>query len=278
MTRRGISLFLSDFLITFGVLSGLLQIFLTIWPQGVNRGLLILATAVLISSIFSLVRSVPSSHWEHPLKNPSTKIIIKTGDLFSEDSQLVIGFTDTFDTDLRDNRVISASSIQGQFQQKYYGDRLSDLDRDLEIALMGENPIASERREDKVFGKLDRYDIGAVATLEVQERRFFCLAYGRMKNDLVVRSSIDDIWISLSNLWKAVRVHGRFDALAMPVIGSDMARVGALSRESLVKLIVLSFVAHSRHAAISRSLTIVIHPNDLAHFNVLEIQAFVRSI
>lgn len=107
---------------------------------------------------------------------------------------------------------------------------------------------------------------------------FFCIAYGHMQNNLVVRSSVDDLWRSLDDLWESIDVSGRREPVAMPVVGSEMARINHLDREVLLRMILLSFVAHSRQSPVTKELTITIHPKDAHLVDMLEVEAFLRVL
>jgi hypothetical protein len=75
-----------------------------------------------------------------------------------------------------------------------------------------------------------------------------------------------------------VRVHGGLDPVAVPVIGSELARVGSLDRTSLIKMIALSFAASSREEIVSRQLTIVVHPKDRQTVNLVDVEKFLRTL
>lgn len=64
----------------------------------------------------------------------------------------------------------------------------------------------------------------------------------------------------------------------MPVLGGDLARIDNVDHETLIKLIILSFVARSRRSVISSELTIVVHPENLDKVDMAEVQAFMASL
>ncbi|MFI1949389.1 macro domain-containing protein [Streptomyces virginiae] len=225
-----------------------------------------------------LSRALPSSPISHSFTHPEFEVTIKKGDLFDETGNLVIGFTDTFDTDMIDGIVISRSSVQGQFQERYYNDDTAGLNSELNAALRGQRVIGIESPEVKQRGKLERYPIGTVAVLNEGNRKAFCFAYGQMGNSLLVSCTVDSLWASLTILWAAVREHGQRHPLALPIIGTDMARIGTLGRESLLKMILLSFAAHSRQEEITPSLTLVIHPKDFEKYDMLELRSFIQAL
>lgn len=205
---------------------------------------------------------------------PNTEISLVVGDLFEQDGHLVIGVSDTFDTETP--RVISARSVQGQFMQREYGGDRARLDSDLANALQGMRVSTTESRSSKRLGKLERYEIGAVAVLGTVERHYFCLAYTHMSNKLVAQATVEGIWTSLSNVWKEVRNQAQLGTVSIPIVGSGLARLSAqLSNADLVRLIVISFLAASRERIVTRHLQIVIHPKDAEDLDLQELAAIL---
>jgi hypothetical protein len=221
----------------------------------------------------------PRSVLQHEFHTPRTRVTILSGDLFSqEDAHLVVGFTDTFDTSTSQDVVINSSSIQGQLlRRRYGGDRLW-LDRDLRAALSQIPRSGTETRATKRRGKLTRYPIGTVAVLNQSGRRIFAVAYSRMGNDLIARSSLADLREGLDRLWAAIHRHGQLGVVAMPLVGSGLSRIDFLKREELVKAIVGSFVAHSRTRLFCPELRIVIPPAEIGRIDVLDVADYVRGL
>jgi hypothetical protein len=211
-------------------------------------------------------------------RSPGMRVTITVGDLFEQRTQLVVGFADTFDTDTLGDTVINQASLQGQFLHRVYSGNRERLDRDLVNALSRIRPCARESREDKRNGKLERYPLGTVAVLSVDGNRIFCSAYSRMGNDLVARSTVEDLWRSLNLLWETVAEHGQRAPIAMPIVGSELARIDNLDREGLLKMILLSFVAKSREKVFCKELVVVVHPKNSTEIDMAGVAAFLRTL
>ncbi|MFI5635112.1 macro domain-containing protein [Streptomyces sp. NPDC051664] len=258
-------------------MSGAVQLVLTVVDVGPLKGWRVLLALLALSVIWGIFRSSPKGFISREFSNPSFKVTVKKGDLFAETSQLVIGFTDTFDTGVGVREAISETSVQGQFARRLYSDDLTRLNRDLSVALRGKSIESVELRSDKPKGNLRRYPIGTVVTIG-DERNYYCIAYSRLSNDLVARSSVDSLWDSMRCLWDEISMNGGRDRVSMPVIGSDLARVDNLDYESIVKMVTLSFVARSRQSVIAKELTIVVHPQDQDRLDMNEVRAFLYSL
>ena len=212
------------------------------------------------------------------LSSPDVVINIITGDLFDQDTHLAVGFSDTFDTSVEQDRIIHSSSIQGQLLQRVYGGDERRLDEQLDAALASVPPVRAESRSDKSYGKLARYPLGTVAVLGEPKRHIFGIAYGQMGNDLVVRAPVDGLWHCYAQLWEAVYRHGHREALSIPLMGSGLARVDTLDRNNLLRLILLSFVAYSRRQLICHELRVVIFPGDAPRVDPAGLKTFLQTL
>ncbi|MFH9984638.1 macro domain-containing protein [Streptomyces luteogriseus] len=278
LTRQGVGAIAAASLAAFGLLSAAFQVALAVWPSLTQHDiwiLILLASSCLAAGVW---HAWPRFETDHRYRYPDFVIQVKCGDVLDEPENVIIGFTDTFDTDLEGGIVISPRSVQGQFQERYYIGSTGDLDSDLSRRLSGVRLSVSEDVENKRRGKRDRYPIGTTVMLERSGKRFYAVAYGYMRNDLRVSCSMDALWASLTAAWNSVRIHGGLDPIAIPVIGSELARVGSLDRTSLIKMIALSFVASSREEIVSRKLTIVVHPKDRHAVNLVDVERFLRTL
>jgi hypothetical protein len=277
-TARGLRIFLGNLLTAFGLTSAAVQFVGQLFPSAISRPGLVTLVALALCVLWGLVRAFPRRHIRRDFRQPEISVSVTVGDLFDEDAHLVIGFSDTFDTSTSKNRVISDRSLQGQLVGRRYDGDHRRLDRELAVALSRTSPVALESRADKPHGKLRRYAIGTVAVIGRPPRFTFAVAYSRMGNDLIARSTVDDIWTSLSSLWAAIYTRAQHSRVAIPLVGSGLARVDALERQNLLRMIVLSFLAHSRQSVVCRELRIVVWPADLDAVDMLETEAFLRAL
>jgi hypothetical protein len=280
-TRRGLRRSTTQAFAAFGVVALLLQSYQAVWDKPAFPGHAPLVTAVVaIGSIaFGLLRARPGGSVHRDLRQPDCRITVAPGDLFDQqDAHLVIGFTDVFDTDCTDDRIINRSSVQAQFLHHVYQDNRDRLDRDLDAALAGVPGAVVIPRAEKPHGKRRRFPAGTVAVLGTPTRSYFCLAYSSMTADLVARSSGDVLWHSLSRLWPQVSGRGQRGTIAMPVVGAALARVDTLDRGGLLRLILFSFVAASRVEMVSRELRIIVPREQFEELDRLELQAFLDSL
>ncbi|WP_338678234.1 macro domain-containing protein [Streptomyces sp. SCSIO 30461] len=269
---------LTHTLAAFGLLSGLVQLVVQLFSLTFSEPSLVIAATAVLSVTWGAIQAFPPVSAARSFGHPGTQVRVVVGDLFDQRAHIVVGFTDTFDTSVADDRVISRSSVQGQLLQHWYAGSQQALDLALTEALERSPVDAVESRADKPFGKLERYPVGTVAVLSHNGRKAFGLAYSHLGNNLVAESSTERLWVSLCRLWEAVYEHGHREPLAIPIIGAALARVDTLSQENLLKMILLSFTAASRDRVVTRELTVVVHPTALHEINILEIRHFLINL
>lgn len=233
---------------------------------------------IFFSLLVVIWRRYPPSKVCCRLPGTDIKVEIRKGDLFKQKkADIVISTNTTFDTDTNldptiNTHLISPSSVQGIFTEKYY-DNLAVLDHDIDNSLQGINTQLIQ----KTIGKNKLYSMGTVAKLAKDNRHFYLLAMANINNYGVAQSSLDDIKKSLRELWQFIATKGSYSTVAMPVIGTGSGRVKA-TREDIIKLIVKSFTTASQTRIFIKKLIIVIHPSDYkeCHLNLFELADFIR--
>jgi Domain of unknown function (DUF6430) len=277
-TSRGLRMFAASLLAAFGLMSAAVQFFGQLFPSTITEPGLVTLSAFFLCLLWGIARTYPRQRFQREFGQPEVIISVAAADLFDQDAHIVVGFTDTFDTSVRGGRIISAASVQGQLIERRYGGDQHRLDRALRHALAATPPTIVESRRDKPLGKLKRYPIGTVAVLGGLPRLIFAVAYSSMENDLLARSSVNDLWISLNSLWDAIYERAQHERVAIPLLGSALARIDPLERQNLFKMMLLSFLARSRQGVVCRELLIVIWPPDVDKMDMLEAEAFLRGL
>lgn len=256
-----------------GALTVFLELFDVLFPDVVPKGGVALAFVVGGASfLYGGARA-----WPRPIQetyqSPNTMIRIIKGDLLEQETHLVIGMTDTFDT--LTPHIIAPNSLQAQLLNRVFDGDLTALDAQLAAALGGVIPVGSVVKE----GKTEKYPLGTVAALRDHSRRYFCVAYTEMNEQNEARATVDGIWRSLATLWRAVSAHGNGQAVSIPVVGGGQARISqALPAQDAVRLTVLSFMFASRVEKLCDELRGVVIPEEYARLDRLELQAFLRSL
>jgi len=282
-TRRGLQTLALRTFAFFGLVSAIVQFYGAVYvpDKSLKHPLAVVLATIGTGFLYGLLRTWPRSKVSRTLEASAHDVTVNVvvGDILKHKGQVVVGFSDTFDTDTDGNKVINARSLQGQLLAQRFNNDPKELDRALASSLRGIAHETTEKRVDKHVGKLSRYPIGTVAVLgTTTDERIYALAYSRMGNNLVAKSSVHDIWCALGQLWSAVYIHGQQQPIAIPLVGTGLARVNYLDRESMLRMTLISFVARSRENLICNELTVYIHPTDQDKINMLELKAFLKTL
>ncbi|MEU9189882.1 macro domain-containing protein [Streptomyces sp. NPDC048484] len=255
-----LSLCARSFLTALGLVAGVVGLATGLFPDLAKEfGPPIFAAALALATGYGMWAAWPRLAFSRDFTLPNTRVSIVVGDLFDQEGHLIVGMTDTFDTE--PPVLISPSSVQGQLLVREYDGDTARLDADLDRALAGHPIEATETRAAKALGRLNRYPLGTVAILGMSRRRYYGLAYGRMRNDYTVDSSVSHIWNALMNLWPVVRSTSHLETVSIAVPGLGLARLsGRISQADMVRLIIISFLTSSRERVVAGHLRIILTP------------------
>jgi DNA-binding SARP family transcriptional activator len=209
-----------------------------------------------------------------------TSVAIIRGDLFDQhDANLVVGFTDTFDVDMRQDLVISRASTQGQLVERLYGGDVVALNRELRRGLQSVTAVSQETSRTKPRGKRIRYPLGTVVAIPLNGRRIFATAYSRLGNDLVARAQPADLEAALDRVWESVALFGQLAPVAVPLMGSGLSRITELGPEELISMIVESFLRGcQKHRTVTPRLRIVLRPADLERTDMTRVAKEISGV
>ncbi|UNK49903.1 DUF6430 domain-containing protein [Lysobacter sp. S4-A87] len=256
-----------------GTIVAIVRIVVLFFPaQAHLLGGLAFTIALLLSVLIGLVMT-----WPRPIEcdysAPATKIKIIKGDIFDQQTHLVVGVTNSFDTETPD--IIERTSLLGQTIDRLYGGSWQRLDADLLSALQGKTPIGSIAKD----GKRDLYKLGTVATVSSGPRRIFFSAYAQMNAENSASSEIETLTESLFALWTEVIAKGNCRPLAITPWGGGPSRISnVLPAQDSIRLIILSFMFASRKQKVSDELTIVVPKSTFKKLDRMELQAFLYSL
>lgn len=191
-------------------------------------------------------------------------ITLQVCDALKTRGALIIPTNTTFDTNT-DDEFISAESLQGQYQLKYFKNRLGELNTKIAKGLESKNCISlTDGRKTNI----KRYAIGTVCRISEKNRRAYFLADSDINaKGIAVNVEINDISKALISLWKALAAEGNQEPYVIPLLGTGKARAKDASRDEVVQEIISTFLVATKTKKITESLIICIHPNDYCKIN-----------
>jgi len=227
----------------------------------------------ILALILTAVIFYPKKSFSIALPESNTRISIAVSDILDQKGSIVIGTSDTFDTEL--GEIIDPNSLQGQLLTKIYQSDKAALDQDITDAL---KEMTAEVDTTKIYGKQERYPIGTVATVQRNNNRYFLIAFNKMLPDKKrVSTEIRDLWFALSSCWNTIRENGHHKDVHVPIIGSNFARTG-LSCNIIIQLIIMSFVICIRQEGIAPSLTVHVHKTDVGKIDFIAMKGWLDGI
>jgi hypothetical protein len=213
--------------------------------------------AFLIGGVAIVIfRLVPTKRFSFKLDGKDITIELVSGDIFKQKGPIVVGSNTTFVTN---PEVISERSIQGIFTKKYFTNH--------------------QALNDTIRGQItsDRQKFGTTVTVRANKRTGYFCALADVNENGVAQSNIENIRVSLAELWNYLGSNGEKDILNVPILGSGFSRVSA-TREELFQEIVKSFIASTSEHTFCDGLRIVVRPSDLRKndIDLLELASFLK--
>jgi len=213
--------FWKDSFIIPGALFGIATTLLTFIEFSRDTALIILLVLVVISILYILFKLFKSI-WLKKIKLniDGSEIEIKRGDIFSfpRNTYKVIAFNEFFDTEV-DDKIISRSSLNGQYLNRFYSD-VSELDDKIAQDERMNLKIVNKNVKRALGGKTTRYSLGTV----FKDIDFFLVAFSKFndKNEAILKLS--EYANSLINFWNEVNSLYAQQEVVVPLLGSGITR------------------------------------------------------
>jgi hypothetical protein len=221
---------------------------------------------ILIGSmIYAFVSTKKTLNYTATIKDTGIKVSLSIGSLFlAKTNSFVISTNTTFDTKM-DNEFISRTSVQGQFQLKYFKNNLQSLDRLLAEGLEGVLSVHINRKT----SKCEQYPVGTVSKVNYKKKHYYFTAIADVNEEgQTVNTSIENVKKCMLGTWESISQKGHIEDLAIPVIGTGRAGIPNLSIEKAIMEMIYSIVDYSRSKKISNHFYIRIHPSDIKKNNI----------
>lgn len=204
------------------------------------------------------------------LRINGTKVEVKFGDLFAQTRCLkIIPVNEYFDT-IVDDRIISSTSIHGQYIKKHANTtpdklrKLIDTDKSLQ-----ENIAYIENRRKE--GPQVAYKLGSI----FKHNNYLLVAF--TKFDLNNRAYLNNklLWESLMNMWQNVDIYHSGKSICLPLLGSGMARLYNmnLSEQQLLELLIVSLRLSGVKFNWNVKVSIIIYPGNKDMINLYNLES-----
>jgi hypothetical protein len=222
-------------------------------------GLIIL---VVLALLYVLSTRRPLSRISYKIPQKDFAIEVMIGDLFKVPGEVIISTSSTFDTDMSSG-LIAVTSLQGQLATNYFNGQTTEIDRQIEESISGEQFTINDKRP----GKKKQYPIGTVARVSAHGKNFYLVAMSHMDENRNASSDLKMIDEALEKLWVNLASKAEIGDIVMPLMGTGRGRV-AYPRKKMIERIAQSFTDACNQRAFSNKLIIVVRPEDASKFSL----------
>lgn len=155
--------------------------------------------------------------------HPSFKVTIEFGDLFDRDHEgiFVIPVNEYFDTELKDS-LVTSSSVMGTFINKYWNDRVSELDDKICKALDGK---PYEENAVRQLGKKNKYKLGTCADVKDGGNDYVLIVTTKKNDDGKSILYKKDYPIVIEGLFKHLASIRQNRKIYMPLFGAGRGKM-----------------------------------------------------
>ena len=235
------------------------------------KGIVWYGILLFLAAVGGLWRAWPTKQIEFQIPGSDSFFEVKFGDVFDGSGVVVISVNEYFDGELGDH-VSESLSLHGQFIKNVLGGQSSTF-YDLTGKALA-TVVPEETNVPRRSGQCNRYAIGTVARVDVNDQRYLLAALTHTNlESLKAFATVRDLWACLEGVWKGVREHSGGKAVRVPLIGSGLAGIG-LPAGNLIEIIVTSFVCQTKEQKVADRVTLVL-PADFAR--KLDLSSIKRS-
>lgn len=192
------------------------------------------AVVVLVGSLFYAIWQIKSKKEINLNLSSELKLTISEGDIFSKKGVICIPVNEFFDTHVGDG-VISERSLHGRFINKFFKDRISELDSKINDQLKGTEYETLERR--LAYCPNKRYPLGTCVDVRDGENLYVLFALTHFDNGdkaFVSREEYSDV---LKNLVRHLERIAEDRPVYMPLFGTGLSRMHRTPQRILLHLV-----------------------------------------
>ena len=220
-----------------------------------------LASVLLIIYLFMWIKANFQSKATLNINNST--MIIKTGDIFSEDGLKVIAFNEYFDS-LVDNKIIAENTLNGKYIKEKI-DNVGEFDEKIDSDSKLNKRVIEENNSRSV-GKKKRYKLGTI----YEHNDYLLTAFTRFDEDNRAFLNMDDYINFLLNFWNEIDIIYAGRSVSIPLLGSGITRFkgyDAISEQELIELLIWSFKVSRTKFTYPSKVSIIVHESKKEKIN-----------
>lgn len=260
-----------------GALFGLATTLLTFIEFDKSCKELILIGLASISFIYILYKLFKSLLLKKiNLNIDGSEIEIKKGDIFTFPRNVykVIAFNEFFDTKV-DDQIISRTSLNGQYLNKFYPEDISDLDEKIIQDSRMQLRIVEKNVTRPLGGKKNRYRLGSI----YKDMDFFLVAFSKFDDENQANLMLHEYANCLINFWNEVNGLYAQQEVVVPLLGSGITRHKDFTADphQLLEIMLWTFKISKVKFREPSKVTILLHGNHHKKINFYKLKEFEKN-
>ncbi|ERI11820.1 macro domain-containing protein [Aneurinibacillus aneurinilyticus] len=260
-----------------GALFGIATTLLTFieFDNNFNKFYILIGLVILsfILILFKLIKSLCLKKIK--LNIDGSEIEIKKGDIFTFPRNIykVIAFNEFFDTEV-DDQIISRTSLNGQYLNRFYSDT-SDLDKRIIQDPRMQLRIVEKDVNRPLGGKKTRYRLGSV----YKDIDFFLVAFSKFDNENKANLKLHEYANCLINFWNEVNGLYAQQEVVVPLLGSGITRHKDFNANShqLLEVMLWTFKISKVKFREPSKVTILLHEKHHKEINFYKLKEFEKN-
>jgi hypothetical protein len=264
----------NKFWVYFSVISGILSFILlfNIVPEHYKDYLKCFGyiTFVFLMLVYILIWIRANCLTNVKIDIEGSTVIIKSGDLFSEDGFKVIPFNEYFDT-IVDENIIASSSLNGIFIKNHLSASVQDLDEFI-IQKTDNDNVEDPSVNRKLGGKTVKFKLSTIFVFN----DFILTAFSKFDNYNKAILTMPEYIEFLINFWDRVnRVYAQ-KSVSVPIFGSGITRIKEhknIGDEDLLKIMLWTFKLSEMKFKHPAKLSIIIHKDKIGKIDLFNLKS-----
>lgn len=232
---------------------------------------------LVIGSILWIVISLILSYRmkEVKLDIDGSEIEIVKGDIFTYPRNVykVIAFNEFFDT-VVDDKIISSSSLNGQYLNKFHLN-VTDLDEKILHDDRMQSRIIEKGVSRPLGGKTTRYRLGSV----YKDMDFFLVAFSKFNDENEANLKLHEYANCLINFWNEINILYAQKEVIVPLLGSGITRHQDFDAtpHQLLEVMLWTFKISKVKFKEPSKITIVLHESQYKKVNFYKLKEFEEN-
>jgi hypothetical protein len=174
-------------------------------------------------------------------------------DLFNQNGIIIIPVNEYFDT-LVDEKIISSSTLHGQFIKEIFGGNTEELELLIKKEL--------EKHEEKAIierprGNCKKYNLGTTISVSKDGKDYFLVSFTRFNDSNKAEIFNIDYQVTLKSLLDFIHINSQGKNINIPLIGAGQSGVN-MSKQKLLEYLLFSIQIHD-NLTISGKINVVLN-------------------